>query len=483
MAEERHEPKERKRKRKILFWVLIALLGLAVAGLTIAILMPKFRFFGFRFERKVEYEEIFEPQNGEVCYGNFLSCENLDMEVIGEVNTKELGEYDVEYVVRKDEKEVRRAVKVKVVDESAPELVLTEFENLPEGEEEKVSVCQNGVIPKIRMKAEDKHDGNLTEDIGMEFDGEFVTISVTDKSGNRAERKIRGVVEDLKPPVITLNGEESRTVSLNVNYEEEGATAKDNCDGEVKPSREGEVNLAAAGTYEIKYKARDEAGNESEAKRTVKVVDPASGNRIVYLTFDDGPGEYTGRLLDILAKYGVKVTFFVTGRGDDALIKREYDEGHTVALHSNTHNYAYIYANANSYFEDLYAIRDRVQRITGKAPTLIRFPGGSSNTVSTLYDNGARIMSYLTAEVGRRGFAYADWNVSSGDAGGATTADQVYWNVIGRLGEGQYVVLQHDIKGFSVDAVERIIQHGLANGYTFLPMNEYSFLAHHGVNN
>jgi peptidoglycan/xylan/chitin deacetylase (PgdA/CDA1 family) len=213
-------------------------------------------------------------------------------------------------------------------------------------------------------------------------------------------------------------------------------------------------------------------------------VDPNNGNRIVYLTFDDGPSDaYTNRLLDILAKYGVKATFFVTGSGDDALIKREFDEGHTVALHSSSHSYAYIYANVDNYFADLYAIRDRVQRITGYAPSLIRFPGGSSNTVSALYDGGMKIMSYLTAEVERRGFNYADWNVSSGDAGGATTADQVFENVVYRLSEGRSVVLQHDVKGFSVDAVERIIQYGQANGYTFLPMTSDSFMAHHGVNN
>jgi peptidoglycan/xylan/chitin deacetylase (PgdA/CDA1 family) len=93
-------------------------------------------------------------------------------------------------------------------------------------------------------------------------------------------------------------------------------------------------------------------------------------------------------------------------------------------------------------------------------------------------------MSVLVGEVERRGFQYADWNLSSGDAGGASTADQVYDNVVSRLGDGRYIVLQHDVKGFSVDAVERIIQYGQANGYIFLPLtNDSPFLAHHGVNN
>ena len=225
----------------------------------------------------------------------------------------------------------------------------------------------------------------------------------------------------------------------------------------------------------------DSAGNTAEATRKVRVVAPEPVPGAVYLTFDDGPSEHTARLLDVLKKYEVKATFFVTGYGDDALIRREFDEGHTVALHTNTHNYAYLYSSDAAYFEDLYAVRDRVQRITGVAPNLIRFPGGSSNTISAVYSAG--IMSRLVSEVTRRGFAYADWNVSSGDAGGAQSADEVYNNVVSRLGEGQYAVLQHDTKGFSVDAVEGIIQYGLENGYTFLPMNADSYLAHHRVNN
>ena len=83
-----------------------------------------------------------------------------------------------------------------------------------------------------------------------------------------------------------------------------------------------------------------------------------------------------------------------------------------------------------------------------------------------------------------QGFRYFDWNVDSYDAGGATTADQVFNNVVnGCKGNRWSVVLQHDIHGFSVDAVERIIQWGLANGYTFKAMTMDSPGCHHGVNN
>ena len=203
----------------------------------------------------------------------------------------------------------------------------------------------------------------------------------------------------------------------------------------------------------------------------------------IYLTFDDGPGEYTAKLLDILKKYNVKATFFVTGYGDDAIIQREHDEGHTVALHTFSHKYNIVYSSVENYFNDLSQIADRVKRITGEDSKIIRFPGGSSNTVSAKYDGPIRIMSVLSQEVLARGYVYFDWNVDSNDAGNINSADTVYENVVTRLREGANVVLQHDIKGFSVDAVERIIEYGLANGYDFKALSMDSPAIRHGINN
>jgi peptidoglycan/xylan/chitin deacetylase (PgdA/CDA1 family) len=79
------------------------------------------------------------------------------------------------------------------------------------------------------------------------------------------------------------------------------------------------------------------------------------------------------------------------------------------------------------------------------------------------------------------GNVYFDWNVSSGDAGGTTSSEQVYKNVINALKADSSVVLQHDIKGFSVDAVAKIIEYGLNNGYTFKPLTVDSPVTHHGI--
>ena len=122
-----------------------------------------------------------------------------------------------------------------------------------------------------------------------------------------------------------------------------------------------------------------------------------------------------------------------------------------------------------------------IKEATGEYSCLLRFPGGSSNGVSR-FNPG--IMTRLTQAVTEAGFYYFDWNVSSGDAGGTTDTGVVYANVIGGVsGKNISVVLQHDIKGFSVAAVEDIIIWGLNNGYTFLPLTPNSPAIRHNVNN
>lgn len=279
---------------------------------------------------------------------------------------------------------------------------------------------------------------------------------------------------------MTLKGNAESTEIIGQEYSDAGVEDSDGCES-IDVSVDGSVDTNNVGDYTLTYNGTTDSGRSGTATRTVHVVNPRG---TIYLTFDDGASPYTEKLLNVLAQYGVKATFFVTCSGDDYLIEREYKEGHAVGLHTCTHNYSTIYTSVYNFFEDLYAVQDRVKGITGYTSYLMRFPGGSSNLVSTAYDGGTHIMSTLVNEVGARGFTYFDWNVSSGDAGGATTSYAVYENVVNSLKEGgSSVVLQHDTKDFSVDAVESIIIYGLNNGYTFAPLDANSFTAHHGVSN
>ena len=214
------------------------------------------------------------------------------------------------------------------------------------------------------------------------------------------------------------------------------------------------------------------AAEESSATHLPETA-PAqpSSQHVVYLTFDDGPSVYTERLLDILSEYNVKATFFVTEKDPDYtyLIEREARDGHTVALHSATHNYELIYNSEEAFFKDLFRIKDVVVEQTGNNPWLIRFPGGSSNTVSRHYCEG--LMTRLSEEVTHYGYRYTDWNVDSGDAQ-STVRDVIYWNVVNGIYESDdySVVLMHDTKGATVEAIESIIQWCIDRNYTLLPI-------------
>lgn len=218
---------------------------------------------------------------------------------------------------------------------------------------------------------------------------------------------------------------------------------------------------------------------------TVKEPDPpvTTPDKVIYLTFDDGPGPYTEKLLEVLDKYNVKATFFVVNKPNyNYLITKEYEAGHSIGVHAYKHTYSKVYASDEAFFEDFNDMNEVVKTYTGSYTNLLRFPGGSSNTVSKNYSKG--IMSRLTKAVEAMGLHYFDWNVTSGDAGETTDTDEVYKNVIkGVKNRRASIVLQHDTKGFSVAAVERIILWGLENGYTFLPLNENSPGAHHGIAN
>lgn len=340
-------------------------------------------------------------------------------------------------------------------------------------------------------KAVDDCDGDITDRVEMEDTDDTRTYHVSDSYGNTATATRALQVQDTKPPVLTLNGDAEIYMKAGQSFSDPGCTASDVGDGDLSENiaLEGSVNCYRSGDYTLTYSATDGAGNIGTAQRTIHVeprpqpdvVNPEG--KVVYLTFDDGPGEYTQKLLDILEKYNVKVTFFVTGAKADYqyLIGAAYAAGHSIGIHTYSHKYDVIYASEEAYFEDFSKMQEVIKAQTGQETSLMRFPGGSSNTVSSFTPG---IMTALTKDVTDMGYQYFDWNVLSGDAGETESTDQVIKNVIdGISGRNTSIVLLHDIKGFSVDAVESILAWGIENGYTFLPLTSTSPTAHHGVNN
>lgn len=164
------------------------------------------------------------------------------------------------------------------------------------------------------------------------------------------------------------------------------------------------------------------------------------------------------------------------------MIGEAHRRGHTIALHTYTHDYSNIYKSESAYYADLEKIHNLCVKQTGVNPTIVRFPGGTANSISKRYCKG--IMSKISKSLSYHGYLFSDWNVDSGDAAGATTAKQVANNVInGVKKRNRSIVLQHDIKKYSVEAVDQIIFWGIENGYTFLPMTNDTPMVHHSVTN
>lgn len=348
--------------------------------------------------------------------------------------------------------------------------------------------------------ATDECDGDITSSVTVEgtVDGHTygtytLTYRVTDSSGNIGEVQRTVRIADLTAPIITLKGEQSTYIKVGTSYTDPGFTASDNIDGDMtaKVSVSGGVDTSKMGINTITYQVTDSFGNKTTTTRSVYVyqkqmignpINP--GNKVVYLTFDDGPSKHTARLLDILDKYGVKATFFVTNQFPkyQYMIGETHRRGHTIALHTLTHRYEVLYKNEAAYYSDLEAIKNIVVNQTGVTPTIVRFPGGTSNTVSRKYCKG--IMSSLVKSISYHGFLYCDWNVSSGDAGGAKTISAISNNVINGIKKKNVsIVLQHDITLASVEAVEQILFWGIQNGYTFLPMSETTPMVHFNPQN
>lgn len=430
---------------------------------------------------KIENLEVFsnyEEKGAKVYYksriGKGINIDNIT--ITNNIDNSKLGEYKVNYEAEYKNKKTLVSRKIKIVDTTSPNIEV----------DENIKLCPNYNIKnyKVNYKASDNYDGDLTNKVVKKYDTNKIYLEVEDSSLNKVVKSIDVSYSDIDSPIINLV-DEDKNIYIGNTYEEPGYNAIDNCDGDItdKVIVEGSVNTSKVRTYEIKYSVTDSSGNKTEKIRKVNVLDrnKVPNDKIIYLTFDDGPCAYTGKLLDILKSYNVKATFFVTNQfGYDSYIKREYEEGHSIGVHTYSHLYKKIYSSVNEYFDDLYKMRNKIYNLTGYYTNLVRFPGGSSNTISK-FNPG--VVTKIAARMKEEGYVYFDWNVASKDTG-TNNADQIANNIIKSLHGGKYyIILQHDIKPNSIEAVKKVIEYGLKNGYEFKALDINSPTAHHEINN
>ncbi len=196
-----------------------------------------------------------------------------------------------------------------------------------------------------------------------------------------------------------------------------------------------------------------------------KPFDP--NDKVVYLTFDDGPSALTEDVLNILDEYGVKATFFVVAKDDETSkqrLREIADRGHAIGLHSYTHDYRKIYASVDAFLDDFAKEREIIYSATGEYPTMFRFPGGSVNSYNK------KTAKAIIDEMTRRGYTYYDWNVSSGDAEYGATRESIYRDTITQTkARTKAIVLCHDTnaKGDTVSQLPAILKELKQSGYRF----------------
>lgn len=198
---------------------------------------------------------------------------------------------------------------------------------------------------------------------------------------------------------------------------------------------------------------------------------------IVYLTFDDGPSLNTIKILDILKENDIKATFFVVGNDKEYakdIYKRIVDEGHTLGNHTYDHSYKKIYTTSDGFWQSFDKLDHFLMDLIGVKTTVMRFPGGSNNTVSNKYNYN--IMNTLVKQAKERGHIYFDWNVSSLDAVKAVQSKEVIVNEVLKQTKQnkKSIVLMHDSseKTTTVEALPEIIKALKDRGCEFAALDE-----------
>lgn len=463
---------KRKKIRGRIILTLVLMCLLAAAG-----------FLFYRYTHPVELKdevvnhELMEPFDPWDNVKHLYFVKKGDVSIQSDTDVNNLGEYSVTYSC----KGKNYTAKVNVVDTTAPTL--------------SVHPCTVDLTQEITPEMFVDEASDATE-VAVQFKNEAdwsaegtydIEISATDTSGNETVQKTTLTrIKDTTAP--TVQGIENAEVLQGRSLDfSEGVTVTDDMDPAPQFTvDDSSVDFTVPGTYEVIYTATDRSGNTGTAVRTITVKkDDTYDRKVVYLTFDDGPSENTGKILDILKQYNAKGTFFVTGNNqayNDSL-KRIIAEGSAVALHTYSHDYAKVYASEEAYFDDLQKISDMVKEVTGVESKVIRFPGGSSNTVSKKYCPG--LMTELTRAVQEKGYQYFDWNCDSTDASGNHVAvEKLVANATSS--SAQHInILMHDTaaKDTTVQALPQIIEHYKNLGYVFEALTVDSYPVHHSVNN
>ena len=441
-----------------------------VVGLTVK---PQIELKGSHVVKVSVFSE-YEEKGYSASYGRQDITE--DVTVKSNVDTSKVGKYKVTYTLTHGNKTYTDSRTVLVEDKTAPEIKLKG--------DAKITVSDMKFYKESGATVTDNYDGDISESVEIakrkvSSEKYNIVYTVKDAAGNKASIIREVEIKDIVKPVIKLKNNATIYINQGGKYTEHGATATDDMDGDLTDSLKvsGTVNTAILGTYNVSYTVKDSSGNKTTVTRRVivRVPEDPTKNRIC-LTFDDGPSsDVTVSILNTLKKNNVKATFFICNYKDDKIpiLKRMINEGHTIGIHGYSHDYAAIYKSEAAFMNNINKLQKKLYEDTGYTTNIMRFPGGSSNTVSNKYSKG--IMKKLKVTVTDAGWRYFDWNVSSGDATGSLSANSIYKNTISGLKKKRTnVVLMHDLgtKKTTAQSLQKIIDYANENSYSFWAIDD-----------
>ena len=303
--------------------------------------------------------------------------------------------------------------------------------------------------------------------------------------------KLSGSINDLNDESERLLAERSedknRTISIFTTEEDTSFFAlseKDRSAYEKIEKDTNEVKALFAYASENDTEGMTDTEEAEEPAEEPEVQTPSDSqkenDKVIYLTFDDGPSENTAEILDILDEEDIKATFFVcdTGAWNYDGMREIVKRGHTIGMHSLSHDYDTVYADIDSFEKDVEGIHNLILEQTGVDTKYYRFPGGSSNQVSAVSMHDC--VSYLNS----KGYKYYDWNALNMDASEVDyTPDELIENVLYfvSINEGDSMVLMHDNPTHknTIQSLKALITELKAMGYTFKAIDDDAPLIQH----
>lgn len=459
---------------------LVLILFILIITLIILSIHPTNQIVLYNYHPIIEISNKFDPKsNIQKVIGGSIKDVNVDT---SKINFSKPGKYPITYSYNN----IKTTITIELKDTIKPDLETQEL------------TIDLGMKVEARDLIKASYDSNRTE---VKFKQNYQFNEVGDQNveiiicrGNNCITKqsvVHILPKDTTPPEIIGIRNLSVLKDSDIDLLSSVSVKDNQDDNPILTIDSSNLDISKVGDYQITYHAKDRSLNTIKETCIVSVVENKTigsynqtNEKVVYLTFDDGPSENTQKVLEILDVYDAKATFFVTGTNEEYyyLIKKAHEAGHTIGLHTYVHEYDQIYNSSSSYFSDLKRIEDLVYSQIGSIPKYIRFPGGSSNNVSKEYCY--KIMTKLTKEVINRGYQYYDWNEDSEDGSGELSVKQLIKNATAAK-DNNIILLFHDANGKenSLEALGPVIEYYQDKGYVFKGIDDSSYVVHHSINN